>query len=949
MRSLFKILLLVLLSLKPLKAQLQWVDPFIGTGGHGHTYPGATAPFGMVQLSPDTRLDGWDGCSGYHYSDSAIYGFSHTHLSGTGVSDYGDVLLMPMTELAWNAEEVKQGFSHDHEEAHPGYYSVELYNGVEVALTASPRVGVHRYTFPKGTSAYVLIDLLHRDQLLSASLEVIDERNLNGHRHSTAWARNQQFFFHLRTSEPWEEVLSDAKHENHRKALRFKRLKKPLTIWVGLSSTSAEAALRNLEAEAGHQSFEEVQANTRALWEAELGKIEIEGSEEQKRIFYTALYHTQIVPNVFNDVDGQYRGMDQQIHQAETDHYTVFSLWDTYRATHPLYTLIDHQRTADFLHTFDRMQQQTGRLPVWELAGNETECMIGYHGASVLADAVAKNLSPLAPQRALAMALESAQYGAFGMDIFRKKGFLEIEDEHESVSKTLEYAYDDFCVAVLADAAAEPEIAETYRQSAQAYRHVLDAEGFMHPRSNGRWLPDFDPRQVNSHFTEANSWQYSFYVPHDLQGYINQLGGAARLEAQLDALFTADENTTGRQQADITGLIGQYAHGNEPSHHIAYLYNAIGKPHKTQERVRQILEEQYHDQPDGLSGNEDCGQMSAWYVWSSLGFYPLCPGDPNYVIGYPLFPRATVQLGNGRKLLLSTRGSGNYIQSIRWNGEIWRANFISHQRLMEGGEMEFYLAEQPTEWGTQYEERYNTWLGREVSPVPVLAFDREVFTDSLLVSWSTRSDAEAWLRWNEEEWQPAAGDHVWIKESGTLSIVEQINGRRSAVNQAHFHRRSQQFVARWINEPGAEYRAGGPEALVDEVLGDEEWRKGRWIGVQGRPFIAEIDLLEPQTLGTVGLSCLQDVRSWIVFPTQIAFYGKLEQEENWRLLGEFQVGDRIQEEGCFKEAFTLPLMQSCRYLRVEAMQYGTLPDWHLGAGNQSHLFVDEVLIECGVK
>lgn len=945
MPKLHQVLLLFALSLQPLAAQIEWVDPFIGTGGHGHTYPGATAPFGMVQLSPDTRLEGWDGCSGYHYSDSAIYGFSHTHLSGTGVSDYGDILLQPMTQLAWDPEAVKQGFSHQQEEAQAGFYSVQLDNGVEVELTASPRVGVHRYTFPKGTSAYVLIDLLHRDQLLSGELTVLDNQNLQGHRHSTAWARDQRLFYHLRTSEPWKEVLSDAHHQDHRKALHFKKLKKPLTIWVALSSTSAEAALRNLETEVGRQSFEEVKAATQALWEQELGKIQVEGSDQQKRIFYTALYHTQIVPNLFSDVDGQYRGMDGQVHQANTDHYTVFSLWDTYRATHPLYTLIDHERTADFLRTFDRMQQQSGRLPVWELAGNETECMIGYHGASVLADAVAKNLSPLAPQRTLEMALASSQHPDFGMEVFRKKGFLEIEDEHESVSKTLEYAYDDFCVAVLAEAAGDLEVAEAYRQSAQAYKHILDAEGFMHPRSNGRWLVDFDPHQVNSHFTEANSWQYSFYVPQDLQGYIAQLGGPNRLEAQLDALFSAEEITTGRQQADITGLIGQYAHGNEPSHHIAYLYNAIGKPHKTQERVQQILKEQYHDQPDGLSGNEDCGQMSAWYVWSSLGLYPLCPGDPNYVIGYPLFSEAEVQLGNGQKLRLSSRGSGPYVQAVSWNGEAWRDNFIAHQRLMEGGEMVFYLSDQPSEWGTRFHERYSTWLGGGVSPAPVLVYDREVFIDSLQVSWKSSDGAETWLRWNEEDWHLAKGDYKWIHQSGTLSIVEVVDGRRSPVNQAHFHQRSQQFVARWINEPGAEYRAGGPEALVDEVFGDEEWRKGRWVGVQGKPFIAEIDLLEMQTLGSVGLSCLQDVRSWIVFPRKVAIYGKAEQGDEWRLMGELLIGDRIKEEGCFKEAFTTPLLESCRFLRIEAEQYGTLPEWHLGAGNQSHLFVDEVLME----
>lgn len=934
---------LLLLSCS-IQAQNQWVNPFVGTGGHGHTYPGATAPYGMVQLSPDTRLEGWDGCSGYHYSDSAIYGFSHTHLSGTGVSDYGDILLMPMIDLNWESEDVKQAFDHANENASPGFYSVELSNEILVELTASPRVGVHRYTFPKGSSPYVLIDLLHRDRVLDASIEMLDDKNIKGHRRSSAWAVDQNVFFHIRLSQSMKELIDDPENPDWRKALRFKKLKKPLIIWVGLSSTSTDGALLNLEAEADEKSFDDILEETAKSWTAELSKIEVEGSYEQKHIFYSALYHTMIVPNLFSDIDGHYRGMDGEVHRADGDHYTVFSLWDTYRAAHPLYTLIDHKRTADYLHTFDRMYSETERLPVWELAANETNCMIGYHAASVIADALVKGLSPLSPERTLEMVKGSSIYPDFGMSAYRQKGYLDVQDEHESVSKTLEYGYDDFCVATIAERAGSQSDAEHYQRSSLAYRNIMNDDGFMQARDEGTWLKGFEPREVNNHFTEANSWQYSFYVPHDLAGFMERLGGAQALENQLDQLFSASQLTTGRDQADITGLIGQYAHGNEPSHHIAYLYNTAGIPHKTQEKVKQILDELYHNAPDGLSGNEDCGQMSAWYILSSMGFYPVCPGDARYVIGYPLFEKVRLTMGNGKILNISKKGEGDYIQSVSLNGRDWPYNYLFHHDLMAGGSLEFEMGIEPSSWGSESEFRYHTEVKAAYLSAPVLEYESPVFFDSTSIRWTNPDDLSIYFRSNEGQWKELDADHLKVDESGQLDFAFFEEGQIGAISSVKLHRRRNHYNAKWINTPNVQYQAGGPDALVDEVFGDEEWRKGRWVGIQGESFIAEVDLGEVQVINALGLSCLQDVGSWIVFPKKVAFFGKREVEDQWTFLGDYAVGDRSEEEESLTEVFRIPLNDSYRYIQVQAEQFGPLPNWHPGAASPSFIFVDEIKI-----
>ena len=597
----------ILISLLP------FVNPFVGTDAHGHTFPGAVYPFGMIQLSPDTRPDAgdWDGCSGYHYSDTLIYGFSHTHLSGTGCDDWCDILITPGG--------APSRFSHAREKASPGYYEVYLEDTkVKAKLSAGRRSAIHEYSFSGPAS--ITVDLRHRDNLDDYEINV--KGNVcYGHRTSTSWARGQRVYFYMEFSEKAIEpgIIGPT-------ATIFFPGKK-LTVRVGISSVSWENAKANLKAD-WPKDLKSRKKSTEKAWEAYLSKLECPYKDkEHKTRFYTALYHTAIHPTLYSDVNGEYRGMDGLVHKARGwDRYTVFSLWDTFRGLHPLLMELEPERTVDFIQSMLSIFDEAGKLPVWELSGWETNCMIGYNSAPVIADAIARGLQGFDYERAFRALVESAHNPEFGLDSFRRNGLVLADDEHESVSKTLEYAFDDWCVAQVALKLGHMDEYQEFMKSSQYWKNVLDPEtGFMRARLNGRWFSPFDPREVNNNYTEANSWQYSFFVPHDIPGLIEALGGPDAFEARLDGLFNAPEKTTGRTQADITGLIGQYAHGNEPSHHVAYLYDAIGRPEKREARVREILETLYSSAPDGLCGNDDCGQMSAWYVLSSLGRYPVCP------------------------------------------------------------------------------------------------------------------------------------------------------------------------------------------------------------------------------------------------------------------------------------------------------------------------------------
>jgi predicted alpha-1,2-mannosidase len=698
----------------------QYVNPLVGTGGHGHTFPGATMPFGMVQLSPDTRLKGWDGCSGYHYSDKVIYGFSHTHLSGTGCSDYGDVLLMPTTgKPKFSNKKYSSSFAKANEKASVGYYAVLLdkYN-IKAELTATTRTGLHKYTFPKSENSNVILDLTHRDFAKHGEININGSNEISGYRVSTAWANNQYVYFVIQFSKAFKKygiAKADALRENAQhdtgsllKAYVSFETTEGEVIYakVGISAVSIEGARKNLQAEQPSFDFDKTVSDAKAAWNKELNKIDAESKDPHiATTFYSALYHAMTPPNVYQDVDGKYRGRDLQIHETKDfTYYTVFSLWDTYRALHPLLTLIDKKRSGDFIRTFVKQYQEGGLLPVWELSACETNCMIGYHSVPVITEAVFKGVAGFDENIALEAMKKSATENRNGLKDYKEFGYIKFTDNMENVSRTLEYAYDDWCIAMVAKKLGKMDDYNTYIKRAQNYKNLYDAStGFMRPKS-GNFLTPFDPYKVDHNYTEGNAWQYSFYIPQDISGHIKLLGGKEKLAEKLDSLFTTSSKLTGHKQPDITGLIGQYVHGNEPSHQIAYEYDYAAQPWKTQAMIRRILTEMYHDLPDGLSGNEDCGQMSAWYVFSAMGFYPVCPGSDHYAIGSPNLDNATMHLENGKTFTVKATGNSKdnlYIQSATLNGAPYNKSFITYETINNGGVLEFQMGNTPNKnWGS---------------------------------------------------------------------------------------------------------------------------------------------------------------------------------------------------------------------------------------------------------
>ena len=912
---------------------VSYVNPFVGTGGHGHTFPGATVPFGMVQLSPDTRVDGsWDGCSGYHYSDSIIYGFSHTHLSGTGVSDYGDLMFMPMTgKGGFVQEDYRASFSHENEKAEPGFYEVTLNNGIKVELTTSTRVGMHRYTFPEGESS-IIIDLTHRDELLEGKIELLDDKTLTLKRVSKAWATEQHAYgyvqfdqsFSARFNEDSTKVILDLQLDATREVL----------VKVGFSFVNETGGQRNLDAELAHWDFEQQKNAAREAWNKELQKIEVTDQDAEKlKIFYTALYHVMIHPNVAMDVDGQYRGMDKQLHKAEGfTYYTVFSLWDTFRAAHPLFTIIDQQRTRDFMQTFLAHYEQGGRLPVWELASNETDCMIGYHSVSVLTDAYAKGMRDIDMEKVFEAMKKSATWDHLGLPQYQQYGFLSVDDEHENVSKTLEYAYDDWCIAQVALDLGHTEDYVTYMKRSNAWRNLLDSEtNLMRPRKNGGWLTPFDPREVNNHFTEGNSWQYSFFVPQDVQGMIAVMGGAAAFEQKLDELFSAENETTGRRQVDITGLVGQYAHGNEPSHHMAFLYNYIDKPEKTDAMVKRLLTEFYTTQPAGLIGNEDCGQMSAWYVMSAMGLYAVTPGKAEYTLTTPLMEGYTVHLENGNTF------SKNTIEKA-----LEKERFISHFKLM--GKEEVPMKQ---------------WSGEAISYLraPVIEAASISFDDSLTVTITVAEPLSLAYRvvmangdtselLIQDAWK-AEGHQLQLFENTTLQAYAFYEELKSQTIPATFYKTPHpNWEVTLTSEYNPQYSAGGPKGIIDGIYGDENWRKGYWQGYQDQDFEAVITLNETMKVSELTASFLQDTRAWILMPTKVEYYLS-NDGVNYELVAtaDHNVPDKDYEVQLAQLSAKLKRPMNATHLKVKAYNYGTLPSWHQGAGFEAFIFVDEVSVK----
>ena len=958
-------LLICTILLHPADARAQarepatkYVDPFIGTGGHGHTYPGPSLPFGMIQPGPDTRLSGWDGCSGYHYSDSRIFGFSHTHLSGTGIPDYADVLLMPATgEIRLdNGADGRPGYSsafrHATEVARPGYYAVTLDDhGVRAELTTTLRAAMHRYAFPAGTASSVVIDLDHRDRVTDARIDIASDTEIAGLRRSSSWARDQVVYFVIRFSKPF---LPSPVSRGNRRGLAFGTDGGPLLVKVGISAVSVEGARRNLEAEIPDWDFDRVREAADAAWERELSKIQVDGGTPAQRVtFYTALYHAMLTPNVYMDVDGSYRGRDFKIHRADGfTYYSVFSLWDTFRALHPLLTLIDRARTRDFVLTMLRQYQEGGRLPVWELAANETDTMIGYHAVPVIGDAIAKGIDGIDVELALEAMKSSAEGNGFGLAAYQRDGFIDGSEEAEGVSRTLEYAFDDWVIAQVARRAGRLGDYQRYIRRAQSWKHLFDpSTGFMRARVEGFWATPFDPAEVNNHYTEANAWQYSFFVPHDVEGLMRVMGGPEAFAQKLDALFTADSRTTGRQQADITGLIGQYAHGNEPSHHMAYLYAYAGQPWKTQAMVRRILDTLYAPTPEGLSGNEDCGQMSAWYVFSALGLYPVVPGSTQYVLTAPLFDLARVRFENGRELVIRRNGVGPYVQRAILQGSVHTKAFVEHDVISRGGGLEFEVGDAPEEtWGTAPGDRPTASVEDSTVPAPFVSAGARVFRGTQPVALGS-ADPRSEIRYTLDGSAPGRSSRRYRREiavgqSLTLKAVAFRGDAESPVVSFSF-RRLTDFPRITLSQRYApQYAGAGDDTLIDGLRGNNSFKTGRWQGYRGQDLDVTLDFGRSRQVRLVSMGFLQDTGSWIFMPRRVIVQGSVDGS-TYSTLGtiESDISDRDSRAATHDFVLDVGSPRSFRYLRLRVIHYGKLPAWHAGAGEDAWFFADEIVVK----
>lgn len=713
---------------------VDYVDPMIGTGFHGHTYPGATAPHGAVQLSPDTRMGNWDACSGYHYSDSTLMGFSHTHLSGTGCIDLGDILFRPFVRTPLP-------FSHRNEEASAGYYRVTLpTEKVTVELTATPHVGIHRYSYPRTADAKLVIDLGHsldKETLYKYTLEQTGDREISGMRCTGGWVDKQYVFFVATFSEPLRAVTPE--EEDKRIVATFDlSAGRPLVCKVGLSTVSTTNARLNLEEETGAQGFDfdALYNATRQCWAEEINAITVEGgTEAQRKNFYTALYHSKVIPNIANDVNNQYRRHDMQTGSVPAGHrrFSTFSLWDTFRAWHPMITLLDTTLVSDMVNSLLDMYDATGELPIWPLSSGETGTMIGYHSVSVIADAYLKGIHSFDAEKALEAMKRSAEKNKKGAAYHIRDGFIPSNSKKESVSCLLEFAYDDWCIAQMAKALGKTCDYDTFIARSQNFVNVFDGSTrfFRGKRADGNWDTPFNPFAIGRAYTEATAWQYRFFAPHDVYGLIQLFGGREQFIADLDSLFTVSSATVG-DLVDVTGLVGQYAHGNEPSHHIVYLYSYAGQPWKTQEWTRRLLDEMYQPTPEGIIGNEDCGQMSAWYILSSLGFYSVCPGSNQFVLTSPLFPKATMKLANGKTLVISANDPAHnrYITRVTLNGKELDTCFITYSELMEGGNLDFTLAAQPdSTWGTSPEAAPYSFTTEPTVSIPYISADLDLFEE----------------------------------------------------------------------------------------------------------------------------------------------------------------------------------------------------------------------------
>lgn len=731
-------------------------------------------------------------------------------------------------------------------------------------------------------------------------------------------------------------------------SIQFNKLiNKTLWVKVGISAVDMEGAQRNLEKENPNWDFEEFKQNNRDLWCKALNKVQImDDHEDHKTIFYTALYHNLIVPNTFSDVDGRYRGMDLKIHKTHTTQYSIFSLWDTYRATHPLNTILEPKRVPDFIETFKKQFEDGGILPIWELAGNYTGCMIGYHAIPVIADAYFKGLTSIAPDTLLKMMLTSANQNHLGLKAYKEKGYIAVNDDAESVSKTLEYAYDDWCIAQLAKKIGNDTIYKQFMERAQSYKNLLDPTlGYMRPKLNETWKTPFDPSEVDFNYTEANSWQYSFYVPQDIYSFIDLLGGNDQFEKQLDDLFTASSKTTGREQSDISGLIGQYAHGNEPSHHMAYLYNYINRAQKSQNYIAQIMKEMYKNEPEGLCGNEDCGQMSAWYVFSAMGFYPVNPANGEYIFGKPMFKKCKIKVDNGKSFIIKKQGDMSenaMVKSISLNGKPYSKAYLSHADLMAGGELIFEMSKNETIQFSSEDLPHSQITDHLVLPSPSIRDASRVFRDSTIIRLEAPKGSQIFfaINQNEEEYQSP----FTINSACTIRFRAVDHDKTSKTVEAQFYKIPE---GRHINIKTPwhyQYAAGGNDALIDGLCGTTNFRSGAWQGYYYEDMEVVVDLGNPVKRSSISINFIQDARSWIWMPQFVEFWGSTDSTYFFPL-GKINTKTQKQDYEVSIETFSTQFYpKTLKYIKIFAKNHNICPEGHLGEGGKGYIFCDEIIV-----
>ena len=897
---------------------------------------------------------------------------------GTGCSDYGDFRFMPIVGevlLDKGSEDTtstgyRSAFQHENEDAKAGYYSVLLDDyHTKVELTTGERVGMMRCTFPKGADAHMLLDMVEgvNDEFVyEANLKVEGANAISGFRRTRDWANEQYLYFYAEFSKPFkgyalyvkgEKAEGDyAESDNLKASFDFNTEEgEPVVMRIAISAVDVEGAKNNLKAELANNDFDFDALRQKAFdkWNTEMKRYEVaDPNEANKTVFYTTLYHCMIAPNLYSDADGRYRAHDLKVYKSERPVYTVFSLWDTFRSLHPLFSLMQRERTLDFINTFINKYETNPHhmLPIWELAANETYCMIGNHAIPVIADAYFAGIRDFDTEKAMEAMVASSKDDFRGMGAYMKYGYIPIEAEGEATSKTLEYAYDDWCVARMAEAMGKQDIAKEFYARAQAYKNIYNPENqFFQGRRNGGWMRPFDPAQVNFTLTEANSYQYGFFVPQDVNGHVDLMGGAVDYEG----LFNAPENLTGREQPDITGLIGQYAHGNEPSHNTVYMYNFVGKPTKTQYYVKKVMDDFYTDRRDGYAGNEDCGQMSAWGVFSAMGFYPATPASGYYVLGLPRFQKVRLSMENGKQFEVVANDLSDkncYVKSVKLNGKPLERSYITFEEVFNGGRLEFTMTDQSNStWATQPENCPVMRIpGESIVIVPTINANSDTFFDSLTVSMSHPVEGVK-IYYTLDGTDPKENgllfeQPICLKEDATVRAVAKQGDRWSNSIDAQYFKVDARHTVKLEHKYNEQYEAGGLKALIDHQRGRENFRTGSWQGYYGVDLIATVDLGRTKRINRLAGSFLQEVYSWIWMPTEVEYFVS-DDGKNFRSVGKVKNQVPIDADGAMIQEMEVRPRTNARYVKMAAKTIGTCPEGHVGAGQKAWIFCDEFVIE----